>query len=228
MKLAVMQPYLFPYIGYFQLIYASDLFLIYDDVSFIKQGYINRNNILTQNGATRFTIPVPNASSNTLICDLKFSNDVKKTIRTIEQNYSKAPYFEEIFPLVQQALKYEERSIASVCLNSYKLIFDYLGIEKSFKKTSKIDYDRSAIARDRLIELCHIFNADTYINAPGGRALYHESDFAEQGIKLKFIDTLPIEYNQGEDDFVPNLSIIDVLMNCSKTEVLGFFKEYKL
>ena len=101
MKLAVMQPYLFPYIGYFQLIYAADLFLIYDDVAYIKQGYINRNSILSPNGAARFTIPVPGASSNKLISELKFSGDVAKVLRTIEQRYCKAPHFEEIFPMIR-------------------------------------------------------------------------------------------------------------------------------
>ena len=154
MKLAVMQPYLFPYIGYFQLIYAADLFLIYDDVAYIKQGYINRNNIWSANGATRFTVPVPGASSNKLISDLAFSGDVAKVLKTIEQSYSKAPYFEGVFPMIREALELDDRSIASICQKSYEDIFSYLGLEKQFKKTSELEYDRSASARDRLIALC--------------------------------------------------------------------------
>lgn len=227
MKLAVMQPYLFPYIGYFQLIYASDLFLIYDDVSYIKQGYINRNSMLTTNGVMRFTVPVPGASSNKLISELKFSPDVTKVLKTIEQSYSKAPYFEQAFPLVRQILENENRSISSVCMNCYQAIFSYVGIEKRLVKTSDIEYDRNATARDRLIALCHYFRAECYINAPGGRALYSKPEFAEQGVELKFINSLPAEYCQGEDKFVPNLSVIDALMNCSKEELLDLFASYK-
>ncbi|MBJ7265753.1 WbqC family protein [Idiomarina abyssalis] len=228
MKLAVMQPYLFPYIGYFQLIYAADLFLIYDDVAYIKQGYINRNSILSPNGATRFTIPVPGASSNKLISELAFSEDVAKVLRTIEQSYSKAPYFEEVFPMIRGALELGDRSIASVCQRSFEDIFSYLGLKKQFKKTSELEYNRSASARDRLIALCQQFGADSYINAPGGRKLYAKQDFAEKGIDLKFVDSLLVEYSQGGDEFAPNLSIIDMLMNCSPSQVIENMERYEL
>lgn len=228
MKLAVMQPYLFPYIGYFQLIYATDLFLIYDDVAYIKQGYLNRNSILSTNGATRFTVPVPGASSNKLISELEFSGDVAKVLKTIEQSYSKAPYFPHIFPMIREALELEDRSIASVCQKSYEEIFFYLGIEKQFKKTSELDYDRAANARDRLIALCHQFGADCYINASGGRKLYAKPDFAKKGIDLKFVDSSPVNYSQGGDEFVPNLSIIDMLMSCSPQLVVEHMKRYEI
>ena len=228
MKLAVMQPYLFPYIGYFQLIYAADWFLIYDDVAYIKQGYINRNSILSANGAARFTIPVPGASSNKLISQLAFSGDVGKILKMIDQSYSKAPYFDDVFPVIRGALEMDDRSIASVCQKSYEDIFFYLGIEKKFKKTSELEYDRSASARDRLIELCQQFGADCYINAPGGRKLYLKQDFAEKGIDLKFVDSLSVKYSQGFEKFIPNLSIIDMLMRCPPSQIIEFMECYEL
>ena len=228
MRLAVMQPYLFPYIGYFQLIYASDLFLIYDDVAYIKQGYINRNSILSSNGATRFTVPVPGASSNKLISELAFSADVAKVLKTIEQSYSKAPYFEDVFPIIRGTLELKDRSIASVCQKCFEDIFFYLGIEKQFKKTSELKYGRAASALDRLIALCQQFGADCYINAAGGRKLYATEDFAEKGIGLKFVDSLRVKYSQGVDEFVPNLSIIDMLMNCSPSLVIEHMERYQL
>ncbi|MCG2579798.1 MAG: WbqC family protein [Marinobacter sp.] len=228
MNLAVMQPYLFPYIGYFQLIYASDLFLVYDDVSYIKQGYINRNSILSPNGVSRFTVPVPGASSNKLISDLEFSKDVTRVLRTIVQSYSKAPFFEKIFPLIERILTKEDRSIASICIESYGAIFSYLGVTRHFMKTSDLEYERSASARDRLLALCHQFEADCYINAPGGRALYSDIEFAEKGVVLKFIQSQPVQYNQGASEFVPNLSIIDALMNCSPDQVVSLFRQYEL
>ncbi|MBN1005314.1 WbqC family protein [Amphritea pacifica] len=228
MQLAVMQPYLFPYIGYFQLIYAADIFLIYDDVSYIKQGYINRNRVLSSTGEIRFTVPVPGASSNRLISDLKFSADVGKVLKTIEQSYSKAPYFKTVFPLIRQCMEHDDRRIASVCLKSFEAIFAYIGLKKEIKKTSEIDYERSQSALDRLIELCCKFETDSYINAPGGRSLYNKSDFATHGIELKFIDSYPVEYRQGSNEFIPNLSIIDLLMNCSSEEVVTLLGEYEL
>lgn len=228
MKLAVMQPYLFPYIGYFQLIYAADLFLIYDDVSFIKQGYINRNSVLSPNGVTRFTVPVPNASSNRLISELAFSIDVSKVLKTIEQSYSKAAHFDVVFPIIRETLENEDRSIAEVCQQSYQSIFSYLSVEKQFKKTSELEYDRNLSARDRLIALCHKFGVNCYINASGGRSLYSERDFEERGVELKFIDSLPMEYQQGNHKFVPNLSVIDVLMHCSPEEAVTLLKRYEL
>lgn len=228
MKLAVMQPYLFPYTGYFQLINASDLFLIYDDVTYIKQGYINRNNILSRDGPTRFTLPVPTASSNKLICELRFSNNVAKALKTIEQSYSKSPYFDEVFLIIKGVLEMENRSIASVCQKSYEDIFLYLGVKKHFKKTSELEYDRSTSARNRLITLCQKFGADCYINAPGGRKLYTKQDFAKENISLQFIDSLPSEYSQRFKKFVPNLSVIDILMNCSPSQVIEHLNRYKL
>lgn len=228
MKLAVMQPYLFPYIGYFQLIYAADLFLVYDDVSFIKQGYINRNSILSPNGVTRFTVPVPSASSNKLISELAFSPDVSKVLKTIEQSYSKAPYYKAVFPMVRGILEHEDRSIAAICQKSYQDIFSYIGVERKLKKTSEIVYDRTLNARDRLMDLCHKFNADCYINASGGRALYCKADFLRQGLSLRFIDSLPLRYQQSNQEFVKNLSIIDVLMNCPPNEVVDLMRKYEL
>lgn len=228
MNLAVMQPYLFPYIGYFQLIYAADLFLIYDDVNYIKQGYINRNSILSSNGVTRFTIPVPGASSNKLISELSFSEDVGKVLRTIEQSYSKAPYFEAVFPIIKKTLELEDRKIASVCKKGFEEIFSYLGVEKQFKKASELDYDRTAPACDRLIALCHQFGADCYINAPGGRKLYTKPDFAEKGIDLRFVESWPVDYPQGGGEFAPSLSIIDLLMNCSPRIVIEKMRNYQL
>lgn len=228
MNLAVMQPYLFPYIGYFQLIYASDLFIIYDDVSYIKRGYINRNNILSKSGVERFTIPVPGASQNKLIKDLSFSDDVEKTLRTISHNYSNRPYFTQVYPLIESILRYEDRSIAALCLKSFQDIFLYLDIDKQFLKASTLDYDRSLLAKERLIHLSHKFGADCYINTPGGRNLYNKLDFAEEAVDLRFIDSLPIQYDQGVEDFVPNLSVIDVLMNCSPERIISLLKEYEL
>tara|TARA_B100000700_G_C15055362_1_gene862520 strand:+ start:67 stop:756 length:690 start_codon:yes stop_codon:yes gene_type:complete len=228
MKLAVMQPYLFPYIGYFQLIYASDRFMLYDDVTYIKQGYINRNNILSKHGVTRFTVPVDGASSNKLICDTSYAKHSKKALNTIQQSYSKAPFFRSVFPIVQEILESDERSIATMCKKSLEDIFTYLEISKEVHKTSEIDYDRSGSAVDRIITLCGEFNADSYINSAGGRKLYHRSQFESRGLSLRFLEPISFKYPQRSKVFVPNLSIIDMLMNCSPHEVKEYLTYYEL
>ncbi len=228
MKLAIMQPYLFPYIGYFHLIDAVDLFLIYDDVAYIKRGFVNKNSIASPSGSANFTVPVLGASQNKLFSELQFSKEVDKVLKTFEYSYSKAPYFENVFPIVYETLNFPDRSIASICKRGFEEIFSYLNIEKTFRKTSEIDYDRSVNARDRLISLCNIFGANKYINAPGGRKLYKKQDFAEAGIDLQFVDSLAVEYRQAGKNFIPNLSIIDVLMNCSPEEVKFLLVRYEL
>ncbi|MEJ2491637.1 MAG: WbqC family protein [Desulfuromonadales bacterium] len=228
MNLAVMQPYLFPYIGYFQLICASDLFLLYDDVSYIKQSYINRNSILMNGQLLRFTVPVPGASSNKTINQLSYSKDVRKVIETISQSYSKAPYYGETFPMISEILKDEERSISDLCLKSYSMIFSYLDLKKKFLKTSDLVYKRDLPAEDRIIELCKKFEADCYINSHGGAFLYSKENFMDADINLLFLKPEFHAYKQMSREFVPGLSIIDCLMNCAPSEVRFLFSKYEL
>lgn len=222
-----MQPYLFPYIGYYQLVYSADVFIFYDDVSFIKQSYINRNNILANGKASRFTLPVLGASSNVLIENLEYLNS-KKILRTIAQAYAKAPYFDDIFSMIESVLSQENRSITNINSLSIQVVFEYLGINKKTLIASQIDYDRTKGRADRLIELSKTHGCDHYINSPGGKALYEKYYFEDQGIKLDFIETEIQPYIQNTDEFVPYLSMIDILMNCSKEEVIEMLKSYRL
>lgn len=227
MILAVMQPYIFPYIGYYQLVYASDVFILYDDVSFIKQSYINRNNILASGKSLRFTLPVLGASSNVLIQNLDYS-DSRKIIRTIAQAYTKAPYFEDVFPIIEYVFNQESRGITHINYLSIQVVFEYLGINKKMLIASQINYDRTKERANRLIELSKIYNCDHYINSQGGKALYQKEHFEEHGVKLSFIETEIQSYNQNINEFVPYLSMIDILMNCSKEDVIKMLKGYEL
>lgn len=209
---AVMQPYLFPYIGYYQLVYSSDNFVLYDDVTFIKSGYINRNNILVNGKATRFTIPVPNASSNTLISDLSFSLDIKKVLKTFTQSYSKAPFYNDIMPIVEAVLTNNDRSIAEVCKQGIVQVFNHLGIDKKIHKSTSLQYDRMQNAAMKLVEITKLFGSEHYVNSIGGQELYNKDFFAQYNIELSFIKPNKIVYKQNAGEFVPNLSMIDVLM----------------
>lgn len=229
MKIAVMQPYLFPYIGYFQLIMPSDIFVIYDDVNFIKRGYINRNNILSNGSAQRFTIPVINGSQNSLIKDVAYHEDVKKIITAFQHAYSKAPFFNDIFPIIEDILNYPERDVPSLCKYSYERIFDYLEINKKVIYSSSLDYDRTQTADQKLVSICKLLDGTTYINSPGGRELYNKSMFEPSGIELNFIEPSIEKYTQyGAKEFIPYLSIIDILMNNDKSEVVRLVSTFRV
>ncbi len=223
-----MQPYLFPYLGYFQLINAVDIFIIYDDVNYIKQGYINRNNVLINGAVKRFTIPVPGASSFSKINELQFAPDVEKVLKTIQQAYSKKPYFTDIYPLVERVLLSKERSVHQMCQMAFTEIFRWLGIEKKMLLSSELHYERATGAAEKVVNICRTVGADKYINSIGGRHLYQPDFFAERGLSLSFIKMHEIAYHQGNHTFQPNLSIIDVLMHCSPDDIRTYLRNYEL
>ncbi len=227
-KLGVMQPYLFPYLGYYQLVMAVNKFVFYDDVTFIKGGYINRNNILANGKAQRFTIAVPGSSSNIKIKDLNFDVNIKKTLKSIEQNYNKAPYFLDVFPLVKEVLVDSNRNVAHICSNSIKKVFNYLDIEKEFYTSSQLDYDKTLSAPDKLIAMSQKLGANDYINSPGGKDLYDKTYFHNRGVNLSFIEMQHCSYEQAENEFISHLSMIDVLMWNSKRDVRQLLTQYEI
>ena len=219
MNLAVMQPYLFPYIGYWQLVDAVDIFIIYDDVNFIKQGYINRNNILQNQQAHLFTLELIGASSNKQINDIKIGGNSNKLLRTIKQNYSKAPFYKDVFPALEEILNNEEKELCKFLGFSLVKIAKYLNINTKFLYSSDIKNDKTFKAQDRLIEMSKILNATGYINSIGGIELYDKEVFSQNDINLSFLKTHEISYKQFNNEFVPNLSIIDILMFNDKEQI---------
>ena len=232
MKIAVMQPYFFPYIGYFQLINAVDKFVFYDDVNFIKGGWINRNKILINGEAKYFGVLMKGASSNKNIYDVKADIKAnKKTLKTISQSYGKAPYYNNIFPLIENFFKSleEDMPISEVAGMSVEMVAQYLGLKQKFEYSSKVYPDTKGLDKaDRLIEISKINNAKTYVNAFGGKELYSKEYFLNQGIKLKFINNEIKNYKQFSNNFVPYLSIVDVLMFNSPEEIRKMLDDYTL
>ena len=212
MKLAIMQPYLFPYIGYWQLINAVDVFVIFDDVSYIKKGYINRNSILLNGQGQRITLELIGASQNKLINEIEIRGNSKKILRTIELSYSKAPYFKEIFPIIEEILNQEEKNLAKFIGYSLEKISNYLKIDTKFLYSSSIKKDNSLKAQNKILDICSKLNAKNYINTIGGVNLYDEDRFKKEGIDLNFLKAKIINYQQFKDEFISHLSIIDVLM----------------
>jgi hypothetical protein len=234
MKLAIMQPYLFPYIGYFQLVAAVNKFVIYDDVNFIKGGWINRNNVLINKKSNLFTVPLNKASSYTLInetkINLKFYNIWKvKFLRSLEQSYKRSPYFTEVYNLIENVLEINENDLISeLAVNSIKNVSDYLQLDTEICKTSENYNNKTKSGQERVLDICGIEKASHYINPIGGIELYSKNTFKENGIALNFIKSKPIIYSQFDNDFSPWLSIIDVLMFNSISEVNVMVNQYEL
>ncbi len=233
MRIAVMQPYLFPYIGYFQMIHAVDKFVFYDDVNFIKQGWINRNRILLNNKDFLFTIPLHKANSFTYIKDTAinqklYENWKSKFLLTVAQNYKKAPYFTEVHALIEKVLGGNFESISQLVIESVIATSRYLEINTTFFVSSERYQNKDLERQERLIDICKKENATHYINALGGKDLYSKEDFKKKNIDLKFIQSQPIVYKQFSDDFVPWLSIIDVLMFNSIEETKAMLDKYEL
>ena len=229
MKLAIMQPYLFPYIGYWQLINAVDTFVIYDDVNFIKQGYINRNNILVNNKSQRFTLELVGASSNKLINEINVGRNAIKVLKTIKQNYQKAPYFSDVYPLIEKILLNPEKNLAKYLTNTLIAISQYLELNTKFMISSELNKDFNLTAQNKVLNICKVLNATTYINAIGGQELYDTEIFKIHDLELRFLETnIDIAYKQFNDEFISNLSIIDVLMFNSISEIKSILEKYKL
>ena len=231
MKLAIMQPYLFPYIGYFQLINTVEKFIVYDDVYFINKGWINRNRILVNGQPYMFTVPLTNASQNTLIKDLKLSIDEKwknKFLKTLEINYKKAPFFEKIFCIVKEVIQTKSSFITDWHLKSFILINNYLGINTILGETATKYKNNHLKGQDRIIDICIKEATDHYINPIGGQELYNKEIFSFNGIEINFLKTDKIVYHQFKNEFVPWLSIIDVLIFNSKYNVISLLKKYTI
>lgn len=215
MKLAVMQPYFLPYIGYFQLMAEVDKFVIFDDVNFINRGWINRNRILVNGKTFMMTIPIKNVSQNNKINEIEIVPGVlwrAKLLRTIEQSYKRAPYYEEVIPLVVSILDVHCSHLSTFVTQSIVCIKEWLGIECELVESSSIYANTRLKGEERILDICRKENATQYINLPGGRDLYVRDSFASQCIDLYFIKPLLLEYSQNTKEFIPWLSIIDLIM----------------
>ncbi len=231
MKLGIMQPYFFPYLGYWQLIHAVDTFVVYDDVAFIKQGFINRNYILVNGEKKLFTIPVQKISSYKLINDTYIDNEVftiKKFKKKIIQEYKKAPFYNDIMKLLDNIFSLHEERISMLNYISINAICEYLQINTKIILSSHINKNNLLKSEDRVIDICRCMGATTYINAIGGKDLYHKDDFEKSHLNLMFIQKQPIFYKQYNNMFIDDLSIIDVLMFNDKITVQRFLDSYTL
>jgi hypothetical protein len=233
MDLGLMQPYLFPYVGYYQLINSVDKFVVYDDVSFIKQGWINRNRILLNCKDYIFTVPLANASSNAAINKTEINYNLYsgwkgKFMKTLAQSYAKAPNYPAAAELIDSILSQNQPTISLLATDSIVSTCNYLGLKKDYVLTSTGYNNNELRAYERVIDICKKEGASRYINPIGGQELYSREVFTNVGLQLNFIKSKSVTYPQFNCAFVPWLSIIDLLMFLSKEQILEYLSAYEL
>lgn len=231
MNIAIMQPYFFPYIGYWQLINAVDKFVILDDVNYIVRGWINRNRILINEEAHYINLPVLSPSQNKLINEVFLNEEYilyEKLLRKIELAYKKAPYFDDVYKLIEEVICYEERNLTKFLEFSLITINKFLGINTEILLSSNIIKDSSLKGEQKIIDICKILKTDRYINPIGGTSLYSKDNFLEHYLELKFLKTDDIKYKQFNSSFIPWLSIIDVIMFNDRKKIEGMLNSYSL
>lgn len=230
MNLVIMQPYLFPYLGYAQLMRAADTFVIYDDAQFMKGGWINRNRILGSGGPQFITLNLLGASANKSINEVGIGNNLTKLRKTIEQTYAKAPHASEGMAYIDECFTFEGQNLAQFIGNSLILLAQKLELPTQFKWSSELNRDTSLSAQDAVLDMCRLLGATHYINAEGGKELYAQSDFEAEGIRLSFLHHQVTEYPQARNKgaFEARLSIVDVLMNIGFDGVREKLDDYSM
>ncbi|NOU00627.1 MAG: WbqC family protein [Gallionella sp.] len=231
MKVALMQPYFFPYLGYFQLIAASDIFVLHDDVQYIKGGWVNRNRILLNGESRLITLPVQKDSHELPILARSYVQgdpSYKDIANLIKQAYYKAPCFQQAFTLINGILLYQNKNIAHFNANLIRSIANYLGIKSKILTSSELEKDNLLSGESRVLDICKRLGASNYLNPQGGQSLYDTSTFREAGIDLHFLFMRPVPYPQRTANFVPYLSIIDVLMELEPAAIQRYLTEFDL
>ncbi len=226
-----MQPYFFPYIGYWQLIAAVDRFVVYDNVKYTKKGWINRNRILSGGHEQLISLPLKKGSDSLDIAGRRIADDFspQTLLNQLQGAYRKAPYFRATDPLLQQIVLNDSRNLFDFLYAQIAAVCDHLDIGAELIVSSSLNIDHSLRAQDKVLAICDCLGAQTYINAIGGQALYAGPAFSGRGVDLRFLKSGEIAYEQFGAAFVPWLSIIDLLMfNSVETIKSEFLNKYSL
>lgn len=221
MKIAIMQPYFLPYLGYFQLINAVDKFVIYDNVQFVKNSWINRNRLLLNKKDEMISIPLKKGSNYLDIIDRDISNsfDKDKLLRKVKASYKGAPHFNEGIDLLEKCLYHESENLFNFLQHSIKVINKYLCIDTEVVVSSSLQLPRELKSKDKVLSICKVLQCSDYINPEGGVDLYERGEFKDNGINLEFLKMKYFEYSQNSEQFISHLSILDVIMWNDKDKV---------
>jgi hypothetical protein len=223
MRLAIMQPYFLPYIGYFQLIAAVDRFIVYDRIKYTKKGWINRNRMLQNAKDVMFSLPLKAGSDALDVVEREVAADFNrdKLLNQFRGAYARAPQFEPTYAMLERIVRHPDNNLFGYIHHSLAAVCKHLGLHTPLQASSTVDFDNSLKGQDKVLALCKAAGATEYVNAIGGTELYQHETFAAQGIELQFLRPQPFEYSQFGAAFVPSLSIVDVLMFNPVDEVRG-------
>jgi hypothetical protein len=217
MTVAIHQPNFLPWLGFFYKFYLADCFVFLDDAQYSKNSFTNRNKIKTPQGANWLTLPIKSSGkfgqniSEVLISN--FPTVKKKILSTIKTNYSKAKYFDEYYLQFEENFYNSTENLSNLNATLILWINKILKIEKKIFFSSQLNNSHGN-STEKLINICKEFNCDTYLSGFGGTKYQDEALFLEAGIKIKLYDFKHPIYSQLWGDFIPNLSIIDLLFNC--------------
>lgn len=216
MIIGILQPGYLPWLGFFEQMYRSDVFVLYDDVQYDKEGWRNRNRIKTANGVQWLTVPVlMKFSDHPLITDIRINNEVnwrKKHLASIRQNYGKAPFFRDYEGLFEEALSKGWNLLIDLDVYFVTKLAECLGMrEKRILRSSDLPVKGERI--ERLIHLCKHFGADTFYEGAAGRNYIDEEAFLKEGVRVEFQDYEHPIYSQLHGGFISHLSVIDLLFN---------------
>ena len=215
MIVSIHQPYYFPWLGYFEKVLRSDVFVVLDDDLYTKNNFYNRNRIKNANGAAWITVPVKKDKKDVSLLDIKIANNQKwqkKHFDSLFFNYKKAPYFYEHLEFFEKIyLKTEWEKLIDLNVYTLNYFFDYLDIRSRIEMASKLKIKTTATKR--LVEICKFFGADEYYSGSSGKKYMETALFEKNNISISYQDySYPI-YKQQYHGFVSNLSIIDLLLN---------------
>ena len=229
LTIGIMQPYFMPYIGYWQLMKAVDKYVVYDDVNYIKGGWVARNNILMNGEKKMFVVKLNGASSNKQFKEITIADNFLALQKTLQHTYHKASYYVQTMDLLTRIVNYNDKILSNFIMNSFREVLTYLDIHTELILSSTIAKDNTLRGQDKVLAICKELGAVRYLNAIGGQELYSKKIFAQHGVELYFVETLIMPYNQlAKGEFVPNLSLIDVLMNNSPEDINRMLDNYKL
>jgi hypothetical protein len=216
------------------LIKIADEFILFDTPQYIRHGWIERNRILKLDGdPLYFKVPLQKHKRETAIKDIVINNDVnwKNKIKAQLGSYKKnAPYFYQVIELLDRIFEKEYTSIVVLNFDTLRTICDYLEIQTSIKIWSEMGVAIEEVnAPDEwALNICKALDADSYYNPPGGIDFFDRKKYKSSGIEIKFLEYKPESYKQLSDEFVPYLSILDVLMFNSKEEIQKMLNSYEL
>ena len=227
-----MQPYFLPYVGYFHLINSVDEFVIYDNIQYTKKGWINRNRILVNGNDKILTLPLKKDSDYLDVKDRfladSWDKEKLKMLNQIKAAYRKAPYYDKVLPIISSIFELPNTNLFEFILGSLHLLNSYLRIDTKITISSNVNIDHTLKGRDKVVAICKKLNSSTYINAIGGQELYDVQDFKNEGLDLMFIKSPPLNYKQYNNEFIPWLSILDVLMFNKRQDITDYLNEYTL